>query len=552
MFKNLYQLRLLDFFELTAATAGALYVYQSDDWWNFEKLWVIAALSIAAIFTWIATRLAKTPIPGLFLATYTGALYGLSDLSPWMAIFGRLAVIETAIKLFPESTPAGGWQERCTTVAVVVVLMTVPALFFSCTWAAVWNLIQLVRKKYEAPKTLVNRGLITAQFLMALVFITGLSYYSLRPQIRFVRSIRINVHRPTMKPQSSQQSEADEMPIIVGWATSNARSTIFVIYSDMRLVEYDLLSGAVLQNSQLRSETGWSVRQRPEAPTDSLFDSRRKEHIDLFEWNANQILLCRQHTDTNQASVERANVSDGMATRLFFFDDYRVSSIKGISNNGEYAVIQNGNPDENGLVKLSVWNLRTLTRLREIEVKEVELDEKAPLIDNSGKKVQLKYACQSGPNTRFIKSRIRTVIGTSGDCTLPQMTNDGRYTSGPLMLHQEKSDNNLLAHYEGLAIHSVMHPTNANVVLFGTRKPMEYLENDFVPILESLLQSANSRQLTLFDTTTNHSQTSWFRTSRVRNTEPDSDSVKFTSNGKYMVVPDEEKSADLFHVFAMP
>ena len=102
MFKNLIRFRLLDFFELTAATGGALYVYQSGGWWDFEKTWVIAALAIAAIVTWVATRIGETtPTPGLFLAAYAGALYGLSDLSPWMALLGRLELIDFLLRVFP-------------------------------------------------------------------------------------------------------------------------------------------------------------------------------------------------------------------------------------------------------------------------------------------------------------------------------------------------------------------------------------------------------------------------------------------------------------------
>jgi hypothetical protein len=85
MFKNLIRLRLLDFFELTAATGGALYIYQSGDWYIHDKTWIISALSIAAVVIWIAARLGRSaPTPGLFLASYAGALYGLCDLSPWM------------------------------------------------------------------------------------------------------------------------------------------------------------------------------------------------------------------------------------------------------------------------------------------------------------------------------------------------------------------------------------------------------------------------------------------------------------------------------------
>src|SRR5436190_20880969 len=104
MWSNLYRLRLLDIFELTTAAAGALYIYQSG-WWHWEKSWVIGALLIAAVVLWIATRLGKNvPTPGLFLVAYAGALYGLSDLSPWMTAFGRLAVIETVWYLFQEDS----------------------------------------------------------------------------------------------------------------------------------------------------------------------------------------------------------------------------------------------------------------------------------------------------------------------------------------------------------------------------------------------------------------------------------------------------------------
>lgn len=565
MFKNLIRLRLLDFFELTAAIGAALYVYQTGPWRTFEKPWVITALAISAIIIWIATRLGKaSPTPGIFLATYTGALYGLTGLSPWMAIFGRAAVIETILSFYSPNVKLGSLQERCISAALVVGFMAIPATLFGATWLSIWRLTLLLRKKHERPKSKMAMVFAVVQFCLAILFIAGGGYYLVRPQIRHVRTIRIPYAYAKTTNLEIHAEPFDEAPCICAWSPSSTNDALYVLKSSKEVLRFNLTNGQLFSSLKLKGPEFRSKRQysgvQPNRKRLGLTDGGHQRFIwwsivkmadfpvkenkyQLLVWSFPKIELYDGDTGTDRSAEIQVLIESG--------------HVWSVSPNRRFAVIQGSDTETKnfGQVVLDLSDLSIFSKSKHVP--------SSPMLGVPG--FHLEFDVNNAGEIA-VKSRT-TYFGWAfdskdeidlafcrpsfHDCDLSISTDSKwRLSSGGLTPMNDEA--NLLGPYMDYNLHAEMDHSTGKVVLLHNSSELApvFDPEPIPPILFSLLERCNRDQLTLFDPATKTAATSWLPAGLFKT--PESAATKFTPNGRHLVIQDEDASADLFHIFAMP
>jgi hypothetical protein len=562
MFKNLIRFRLLDFFELTAAIAGALYVYQSTGWRDWEKLWVIGALAIAAIILWIATRLGKTaPTPGAFLATSVGVLYGLSDLSPWMAIFGRAFAIETLLSFYSKVT-LGSLQERSITTVLVVGLLTIPALLFGAAWLTLWNLILILRKKYESFKRTPTLLFALAQAALTILFATGASYYLVRPQIRHVRTIRIPYTYAKTINSSIAAEPFDEAPFICDWSISSNGDSLFLLKSNKQFAEVDATTSEVLSSVTLDGQEFRSKRQYIGAG-----DNRKRLSISeaggmrtllwsfvnlaVYDASANDRRLLVEQQGQVQLFDGKTGKERSDLTKLPLITDHIFST----SPSRRFAVLTGANKGIGGPGQIVV-DLREVTAFSKsnyVSAASIPGSDLEFYVNDTG---DLTVQSKQGPHFgRGFDSKNEIELMFCGpslrDCEL-ECSADGAWRLSAGGLTAKTDETNLLKSYMDYNLHAAMDHSTGKVILLhnSTEASLEINPQPVPPILFTLLGRANRAQLTLFDPTTKTEQTSWLHPRLFQ--IPDSPSTQFTMDGRYLIIQDEDESADLFHIFSMP
>lgn len=553
MSKNLYRLRLLDFFELTAATGAALYIYQSGGWFAFEKRWVIAAVAIAAPLIWIATRLGKTtPTPGLFLAAYLGALYGLFDLSPWIVLFGRLAVIDAARSCFPESLPSRGWQERTMTITLITCFMATPAIFFSCVWASLAQVFQLARRKWQPPKSKWSAAALACQSAIALIFLAGLSYYALRPQIRHVGTIRIPINIPP--GLNDWESAMLSSPFSNAW-TISSEGDLLVLSKDMTLRKYDLSDCKVIDERRLASPKIPSSVSSPSIKvTDELLAWYTADHFATM-WNIapSKLLVKRwiyQAEYTGPLEIYDLSSNAKSPTPLLFGD---AESVVAISNTGAYVATRGPHSVGKSHEKFAVYETATGRCLTEF---------RKPMNELRGQSIRLSPEGELGFESRIVDSD-----ESSTNKIAPHPFNEAagnldvterRYPDGVFTLTERglkrlsERNNELTDNWKEL-LFAFFEPKHARVVLlsYHPNNPLEVGQGSALPVIEHLLHDAQCAQPTLY-----YCDRTAYRTSRLRHgllrIEPFHPKPQFTPDGRSLVVQIHEPTADLFHIFSIP
>ncbi len=593
MFKNLYQLRLLDFFELTAATGAALYIYKSELWWDFEKNWIAGALAISAIVIWIATRLGKTtPTPGLFLCSYAGALYGLSDLSPWMVVFGRLPILETIHHLFPAALPALGLQEQLRVIALTCVFLAVPALFFGSTATSVGIVVSMIRKTWKRPTSFAMRTALIFQTAISLTFLAGLSYYTFRPQIRHVATIRIPIERDEPNNSNGQVDDWFRATSIIAWTTTENGNSLIAIRSDSRFFEYELLTAEITRDISLECQDFDSSRHYPIDDDERTFS--RKKHLffgldlgHVHHWTnpeGRQILLVFRDSDYPPYQFFDAVTGERLSLRVPLPGPF--SYIVAVSNNGRFALFrdspQTGSRDERIMrlsrelslsiatdivkpeastviedsevstpVDFTLIDLESLSRVAQYSLAPKD----GAIIDSSSGRLSIAKDAQARRRQQFLLSSIDCIRGEYPGTVALGDTKDGQWRLSRLGLQSSSSDEKLIANYMLFDLHAILDPHNGRVALSATPNDnLIYYPRPIkptrIPIVVGLLEKTQNGQITLFDPKTKSASTSWLRLGILKNHHPES--AKFTENGRYLIIQDEDKTADLFHVFSIP
>jgi hypothetical protein len=569
MFKNLIRLRLLDFFELTAATAGALYIYQTGRWLSFEKPWLISACSVAALAIWLITRLRKSPpVPGLFLAAYAGALVGLSDMSPWMVIFGRMTLIETALKLFPESWPTGGWQGRCMTVALIGLLMALPALFFGSVWTSLVCLVQVVRKKWEWPTSIASRAAVIAQWLIAAIFVAGVSYYALRPQLRHVRTFRLPYTSLTSASSPSESNQPNDFPIVKDWVIAHD-GKLLVLYSDFTLRRIDLEGKAEIETRQLEDRLGVRSKLAHDGNPLSFRIWQVAPNILLVYAFGHSPYEPRNHS--LQVYDPTAD-QDPLSSRPFAPGEILVD----VSENGKFVITMSSESANEAWVDLAVYDSATGQRIRQVSRRKKSLERShnhLTEVDRALLAWEVARHCHHpdqwpvpGLRSRFAWSSGVPSIGnqSSSDLTFigaesstSQTSSDGAFRLSDKGLKAASGEENLLAKVWKERIVVILEPKSNRALVLGERDLYAFSHHFLempasnLPIVEHLLHNALSSQPTLFDAKTRAYSTSWLRSDLIRCGD-EFKNPQFTPDGRYLVVHNRDRSADLFHVFTMP
>jgi hypothetical protein len=539
MFKNLTRLSLLDLFEVLTAVACALLVWNYRGGREAESAWILGSLLIAAIVIGLATRIGKTPpIPGLFTVAYIAALYGIADLSPWMSIFGRMAVMKTALWLFAD-VPTHSWQDRCITAAVIAGLMAIPATFVGAVWSAIWSLEKITRKQFIAPKTSLGLTLLIARFAVAALFVTGLTYYSLRPQIRHVRTIRLPFGSEAFESDEGMERIATQTPNIRAWTISPIGNQIVILRSDRQLLEVGFDS-AIHRRTPLHCNLDRPRRlfqfQNTLSSTINLSSWDPPNHADrvadvrIWQIDPDQVLLGFR-SEYNFLELEAYDLSLGrLVDRPAMLGVDRVIAV---SENVKYFAIEHASRKGGEIDCIAAWNSVTKQIEHSIESSSFAEDERTIAVTKDGKIVK---------------------ILSSADAKRIEVSDDGEWRLVKGRLTSSTSDYDRLDPWRGYCTYPKLDPSSGKVVLLGTRANSDqdklYEDTIEAPILRSLLLRAHRSQLTLLDPAANSASTTWLKQDLFR--RPDFSSAKFTPDGRHLIIQDEDESSDLFHIFSMP
>jgi hypothetical protein len=555
MLKNLIRLRLLEFFELTAAIGGALYVWKYGDWYEWDASWVLGAVGIAAFVCWIATRIGKAPpIPGLFIATYAGALYGLSDLSPWMAIFGRLSVIDATLKLFPQSSQMSPWKEHAIIVALITVLMLTPAILLGCTWAAAWTLIQIARKAFEAPTSFVVRAALLLRFVIAASFISGMSYLWLRPQIRHVRTVRIPIAYQRFTTPGPRVEAYEEAPSIRAWhASSDGR--LWLLYSDMRLVQTNIGGPSTSREFKIPSSRAETLRRRPVAYPCSFRCFPNNDYTTFRIWirENDRVILHRDNSHDHDLSIQSIDLANLSSENLLEGSGIEYEAIEAISPNAQCILFKEWSGNLKDPKRLVVWDTMAAKPVKEMNEPVGTSARSEYAVSNDGQTISVmpERDWQTGYTMDYLSLRYLIGRAMSGETAI---TNDAKWVQSDNQLFALGTSTNLLKDYRVRPLAPQLDVASCRVVLVGelaySISSSGRWESSRLPIIEKLLYRAHCGQLTLFDPNTKQFSMTWLRLGIFR--QPNVATIKFTPDGRYLIIQDEDASADLFHIFSMP
>jgi hypothetical protein len=546
MFKNLYRLRLLDFFELTAATGVALYVYQSGAWYEHEKPWLIGALATSALLIWTLTRVGNAqPTAGQFLATYAGALLGLIDLSPWMVIFTRATLIEWALFLFDDPQFSPLWA-KILSATLVAALMLIPALIVGVLWFALSHGVKLLAGKTAFPSTLRGRIGSLAPFGFAFLLVATGTYFLWRPQIRHVRTIRVP-HSESSGPFSSTLRGLGDYASVERWQILDDSDRLAVLRSDNRFFEFLLNDGSLVSHQQLHDGEFSAKRSRKVPSTVVWFPQfERLFYSNTHEGRTNLLRIGPQ--------FQLYDLATGLELDNSKLRSLQPDMLLALSQNARFALLQAETPADSSSVELSIWDMQTLRCIRSVETDRETIENSVFHLDNAGKTLRTSDNPRaSDTRASEVGGFLGTLYGASFRYRDPEITNDGRWRLTLRGLWDTAANKNLLTRYAYCDLHGCLDLNSGRVAMFAIADDGYFndeAERSPAPILEHLLSRAHHSQITLFDPATNTESTSWLRSGIFH--RPNIISAQFTPDGHHLIIQDADASADLFHVFAMP
>ncbi len=463
-----------------------MYVWKYGGWFAWESYWVIGAVSTAAILMWIATRLGKNqPVPCLFIIGYAGALYGISDLSPWVRIFGRRSLAEMVMTQFPNSLAIETPHDTVALLLILAILMGIPALLAICTWSSLIDLLRVARKSFHKPKSWLAHFVLASRLLGALAFIGGAAWCLLQPNPHLIRTIRLPMVYETVKRDPPQNGDYQEAPTICAWNFSPDGKHLFALFSNRRLLKTQLTHDGAIDSVPISCDPLPSNRM----------GSKRRIRGTIEEIDPNEIAVCsvsidfpheyelwaispeklllHHHYLVTSDSIDVLDLSPPLLMRPPFGSPPYSKDVRSISNNGRYLVTRTS-PGSGEVESFYKWD--TLSWRKEA------------------------FAIPSSKNSRPLQVAV---------------TNSGK----------------IVWYYSEYA-----NATGAT----------EHLR---IPIVEHLILSVHHRQLAAIGPLAKRVSKHLFpRGLRARESWSN---AKFTDDDRYLIIQDEDESADLFHVFAM-
>lgn len=581
MFKNLLRPRLFDFFTLTAAVAVAITVGQVGGWRDHEKPWLIGGLITAALVVWCATRLGKTsPTPGLFLAAFAGAIYGLVDVSPWVILLGMDRIEFFLTSPSPEYSAQldEPHLEKYLNPLLLLLLMGVPAILFGAAWKTVWLVIQWSGGKLPAAKAKFEKLALTLPVVGTILLIGLCLYFPLRPQIRYVRTIRIPFeYLPPSNPSPTSDKIA-MIPSISAWTITPEGQTLYALREDRQLFEVETRTNTItrritLQCGELSKTRELEVRNdgrlSEPIPFANISEGRALDHFEQIHLlDANTLLLLRYYGDAANCmtAFDLRTGAPAEIPRPEFGADEKVYSL---SQNGHFLITYVDNEADIENTNLTLWNLKTATKLEQFTISRSELlDHKFAISETGahrrliedlrdgyvpdGPQFKLQRANPEKPKPRPLRPR----IGYDATHLLsdrPQISDDGQW------IVDERGCYNVNQPYELVDIEfgdRSLSPTldkQRNRLIFlppDWRHDSIFAAGPHFLFGASRLDRCYPNQLVLFDLKTKSKSTAIFRQGLLN--RPNIASAKFYDDGRFLIIADEDKTADLFHVFSMP
>ena len=339
---------------------------------------------------------------------------------------------------------------------------------------------------------------------------------------------------------------------------------MLILRSDKSTLEVDADSGVVLSNVSL------ACKDFPIGPRSRVINNHESELVEvtmqdgpalhsqanchIVRTNEGHILLWRDDSPSIYDGKTGAELFDRRLNAL------KNSKLKAISNNGVFVLLGDDPEQETTEVTFGVWNLCTIEKIRRHKFSRQDFETNDFLINDYGDKVrfcpiQFEFMCKRRSDWRFTE-----VIGDCQTGSAPQVSNDGKSTLAGMVLTSNTYDSNKLYSFNDRRMHAKLTPSDNAIVLVA--EPIQPANPEWeaifrnlfagmrVPIFDRLLERAHCGQLTLFNPKTNRSTTTFLRQGLLKRQDPTS--AKFTPDGRYLIIQDEDNSADLFHIFAMP
>jgi hypothetical protein len=568
MFKHFYRLQLLDFFELTAATAGALYVYQSVGWWDWEKSWVIGALAIAAIILWFATRLGKiTPTAGLFLAAYAGALYGLSDLTPWIELFGYETIEDWRHILFEGHQPLTTWKQVITLVGVLTFLMAIPSLLLSSIWRGAATCIQIARRKIDSPMNPGEKANFGFQITLSVIFICTLALMVRPKEIRYVRSVRLPYLSQLANPNWSEPLVTSGLNSISSWTISEDGSRLLILFTDRRVLEVDSQTGAVLKTSSIACRDLFEQCFRGVSESGDLFSALHTPDFDMngvdrrekiWHLGENRLLFCADVLANFPPLYEIFDLATGKL-------DARAQSlglhgkIRAVSDNGRFAVVEDAGSADPFVLEFSVWDLKSLQRKAEPRISM--LSDAQFAIDNAGAYAhvvrQFEYPIvppKVGHADEHQSLQIYS-LSNNGDLICEDLGSSSEWGRSIQWRNGEKIDLPVGGQdwrWMRRTRTALLDPFRGTIFLLQTDlwRRYELEEHRGLPVIHHLVDRSYRSRLIQFDLENRKLITLSIRPAYLES--PSGSSAKFSGDGRYFCMMDEYDTGYIFHIFAIP
>jgi hypothetical protein len=547
MFKNLTRLSLLDFFELTAAVAAALYVYQSG-WWKFEKPWVIGALSIAAILLWIATRIGKTaPTPGLFLAAYTGALYGISDLTLWIELLSFDRVRKIAWHFIVNRGPFDAWYDRPINAAYVTCMMLIPAIGAGALWLAIVRTTQIFRGKADFPKQRAAQAQFGLLLTIASLPLLFAAWMAMPKPIQYVRSVTL--------PNGFDTRETRALNLISSWTVTNDRARLLILLADKRVLELDANKGEVRAMGTL--ECGALTGQGIEPGYDPYGPHFVSSAVDAYEkiWSLdeNRLLLCADRLANSHPLYQvfdlRTGKQEPRAVELKL-----AARIRCVSPSGVYAVVEEFGADPTRL-EFAVWNLQTMERQSSPQIEPLHNTDAHFAVNNSGSIVRIVKYLEPPliPRPPSISQErpilLRQELSDDGRLLLDE---HGSIFGGPALFCYPSGEINLPgceAPFSGMPPRRALLDSHRNKVI-TLQNDIRFRDEDpatGLPIIDHLIEKAYRSRLFRFDSSDSSFES--YSIGPVRFHSPSGSSAKFTAQGDRLWIMDEDEIGYIFHEF---
>jgi hypothetical protein len=394
--------------------------------------------------------------------------------------------------------------------------------------------------------------------VMALLLISLLGLASMRPTVRHLQTIRLSHSIEVPNPAHPGQSTRLIPSPICAWSLlEDERALILKLDGD--LLEVDLASGQVVRHLLLQADRNLEL---PKLSSNESTHGRVDSIIRMRKFGENQLLLLRTSGRANSLTYRVFDLATGKETpgrRPAFRDQEAVMSL---SPNCRYLVTLLQGAGAGPESKFRVWDLDTCQPLREFNLTRPPSGVIYGTlgINEPGDKIQfVSRSKESEIWNRIIITYIDELIL---EPPAPLISNDGKWCVYDGQFVDLETQKNILSDC-AMTYPQVMtfhERKNMGVIMQACNKPIEIdalgepieggLAFGETPLIDRLFKSAFNRQIALFDPVSQRMYSTFVNRGLLN--RPKLWSAKFTKDGRKMIVPDEDASADLFHIFSMP